>query len=76
MEEPSDLEPPALGSPQDSICEDEVTLALKELDERCEEEEADFSDLSRLAILVCNVNYLMYTVVFKSLQTLAEIVKI
>ncbi|KAJ8277121.1 hypothetical protein GJAV_G00071690 [Gymnothorax javanicus] len=26
-----------------SICEDEVTLALKELDERCEEEEADFS---------------------------------
>ncbi|XP_073464568.1 protein furry homolog-like isoform X2 [Aquarana catesbeiana] len=46
VEEPCDLEPPAPGSPQDSICEDEVTLALKELDERCEEEEADFSDLS------------------------------
>ncbi|XP_051783589.1 protein furry homolog-like isoform X2 [Erpetoichthys calabaricus] len=33
-------------SPSGSICEDDVTLALKELDERCEEEEADFSGLS------------------------------
>lgn len=31
----------------ESICEEDVTLALKELDERCEEEEADFSGLSR-----------------------------
>ncbi|XP_049653284.1 protein furry homolog-like isoform X4 [Accipiter gentilis] len=30
----------------ESICEEDVTLALKELDERCEEEEADFSGLS------------------------------
>ncbi|KAJ8795362.1 hypothetical protein J1605_018377 [Eschrichtius robustus] len=29
-----------------SVCEEDVTLALKELDERCEEEEADFSGLS------------------------------
>ncbi|KAG2465417.1 FRYL protein, partial [Polypterus senegalus] len=33
-------------SPPGSICEEDVTLALKELDERCEEEEADFSGLS------------------------------
>lgn len=31
----------------DSVCEEDVTLALKELDERCEEEEADFSGMSR-----------------------------
>lgn len=31
----------------ESVCEEDVTLALKELDERCEEEEADFSGLSR-----------------------------
>lgn len=35
----------------DSTCgcvwEEDVTQALKELDERCEEEEADFSDISR-----------------------------
>ncbi|XP_065113196.1 protein furry homolog-like isoform X3 [Paramisgurnus dabryanus] len=36
----------ALDSAPDSICEEDVTLALKELDERCEEEEADFSDMS------------------------------
>ncbi|XP_043911662.1 protein furry homolog-like [Protopterus annectens] len=36
----------ALESSPESICEEDVTLALKELDERCEEEEADFSDLS------------------------------
>ena len=34
-------------SPCGSVCEEDVTLALKELDERCEEEEADFSDMSR-----------------------------
>ncbi|XP_058853378.1 protein furry homolog-like isoform X4 [Acipenser ruthenus] len=39
-------EPPAPDSPPGSICEEDVTLALKELDERCEEEEADFSGLS------------------------------
>ncbi|KAM6963189.1 protein furry homolog-like isoform 7-T7 [Aplochiton taeniatus] len=33
-------------SPCGSVCEEDVTLALKELDERCEEEEADFSDMS------------------------------
>ncbi|KAI1888721.1 hypothetical protein AGOR_G00171650 [Albula goreensis] len=33
-------------SPPVSICEEDVTLALKELDERCEEEEADLSGLS------------------------------
>lgn len=31
----------------DSVCDEDVTLALKELDERCEEEEADFSGMSR-----------------------------
>ncbi|KAG8453652.1 hypothetical protein GDO86_000331 [Hymenochirus boettgeri] len=46
VEEPCDLEHQAAESPPDSVCEDDVTLALKELDERCEEEEADFSDLS------------------------------
>lgn len=30
-----------------SVWEENVTQALKELDERCEEEEADFSDISR-----------------------------
>lgn len=30
-----------------SVCEEDVTQALKELDERCEEEEADFSGMSR-----------------------------
>ncbi|MGH0138659.1 UNVERIFIED_CONTAM: hypothetical protein FKN15_031915 [Acipenser sinensis] len=39
-------EPPAPDSPPGSICEEDVTLALKELDERCEEEEADFSGFS------------------------------
>uniref|UniRef100_A0A4W5KNU9 FRY like transcription coactivator n=1 Tax=Hucho hucho TaxID=62062 RepID=A0A4W5KNU9_9TELE len=38
--------PPILDSPCGSVCEEDVTLALKELDERCEEEEADFSDMS------------------------------
>ncbi|XP_069780798.1 protein furry homolog-like [Narcine bancroftii] len=33
----------APGSSPESICEEDVTLALKELDERCEEEEADLS---------------------------------
>ncbi|XP_042697806.2 protein furry homolog-like isoform X3 [Chrysemys picta bellii] len=37
---------PAPESCSESICEEDVTLALKELDERCEEEEADFSGLS------------------------------
>ncbi|KAM8939843.1 protein furry homolog-like isoform 3-T3 [Pelodytes ibericus] len=47
VEEQCDVnDPPAPESPPDSVCEDDVTLALKELDERCEEEEADFSDLS------------------------------
>ncbi|KAG7254167.1 hypothetical protein CRUP_032349 [Coryphaenoides rupestris] len=41
------LPPPLPDSPCGSVCEDDVTLALKELDERCEEEEADFSDMSR-----------------------------
>eukprot|EP00063_Salmo_salar_P003585 XP_013978420.1 PREDICTED: protein furry homolog-like isoform X11 [Salmo salar] len=40
------LLPPIPDSPCDSVCEEDVTLALKELDERCEEEEADFSDMS------------------------------
>uniref|UniRef100_A0A8C3T9Y7 FRY like transcription coactivator n=1 Tax=Chelydra serpentina TaxID=8475 RepID=A0A8C3T9Y7_CHESE len=51
--EPLDLEEipemPELPVPEsysESICEEDVTLALKELDERCEEEEADFSGLS------------------------------
>ncbi|XP_053314411.1 protein furry homolog-like [Spea bombifrons] len=47
VEEQCDIQdPPPPESPPDSVCEDDVTLALKELDERCEEEEADFSDLS------------------------------
>ncbi|XP_013978412.2 protein furry homolog-like isoform X4 [Salmo salar] len=41
------LLPPIPDSPCGSVCEEDVTLALKELDERCEEEEADFSDMSR-----------------------------
>ncbi|XP_055800279.1 protein furry homolog-like isoform X2 [Salvelinus fontinalis] len=40
------LLPPNPDSPCGSVCEEDVTLALKELDERCEEEEADFSDMS------------------------------
>uniref|UniRef100_A0A8C8IEB9 Protein furry homolog-like n=1 Tax=Oncorhynchus tshawytscha TaxID=74940 RepID=A0A8C8IEB9_ONCTS len=44
--------PPAIDTPPGSLCEErdslteDVTLALKELDDRCEEEEADFSDMS------------------------------
>lgn len=41
------LPPIAPDSAPDSVCEEDVTLALKELDERCEEEEADFSGMSR-----------------------------
>lgn len=40
-------QPPVLDGPCGSVCEEDVTLALKELDDRCEEEEADFSDMSR-----------------------------
>lgn len=47
LEETEMPEPLAPGSYPESICEEDVTLALKELDERCEEEEADFSGLSR-----------------------------
>ncbi|MGH0150848.1 UNVERIFIED_CONTAM: hypothetical protein FKN15_019280 [Acipenser sinensis] len=46
-------EPPAPDSPPGSICEEDVTLALKELDERCEEEEADFSGLSSPPGSIC-----------------------
>nr|XP_020846008.1 protein furry homolog-like isoform X6 [Phascolarctos cinereus] len=46
LEETEIPEPPALESCPASVCEEDVTLALKELDERCEEEEADFSGLS------------------------------
>ncbi|XP_051026741.1 protein furry homolog-like isoform X1 [Acomys russatus] len=46
LEEPGMPEPLAPESYPESICEEDVTLALKELDERCEEEEADFSGLS------------------------------
>lgn len=46
-ETPELAEPAAPESYCESICEEDVTLALKELDERCEEEEADFSGLSR-----------------------------
>ncbi|XP_062837675.1 protein furry homolog-like isoform X2 [Anolis carolinensis] len=45
-ETPEISEHPANESYTESICEEDVTLALKELDERCEEEEADFSGLS------------------------------
>ncbi|XP_033015534.1 protein furry homolog-like isoform X9 [Lacerta agilis] len=45
-ETPEISEHPTADSYTESICEDDVTLALKELDERCEEEEADFSGLS------------------------------
>ncbi|XP_064419085.1 protein furry homolog-like isoform X3 [Latimeria chalumnae] len=45
-ETPDAQECAAPESAPESICEDDVTLALKELDERCEEEEADFSGLS------------------------------
>uniref|UniRef100_A0A670J2L4 FRY like transcription coactivator n=1 Tax=Podarcis muralis TaxID=64176 RepID=A0A670J2L4_PODMU len=45
-ETPEIPEHPTADSYTESICEDDVTLALKELDERCEEEEADFSGLS------------------------------
>lgn len=47
LEETEMPEPLAPGSYPASVCEEDVTLALKELDERCEEEEADFSGLSR-----------------------------
>lgn len=47
--------PLVLDSP-DSVCEDDVTLALKELDDRCEEEEADFYGLSRLVYDFCGGN--------------------
>ncbi|PKU31518.1 hypothetical protein llap_18178 [Limosa lapponica baueri] len=46
-ETPELAEAAAPESYSESICEEDVTLALKELDERCEEEEADFSGLSR-----------------------------
>lgn len=46
-ETPELAEAAAPGSYSESVCEEDVTLALKELDERCEEEEADFSGLSR-----------------------------
>ncbi|XP_074132974.1 protein furry homolog-like isoform X6 [Sminthopsis crassicaudata] len=46
LEETEIAEPPVLESSPESVCEEDVTLALKELDERCEEEEADFSGLS------------------------------
>ncbi|MBZ3877132.1 Protein furry homolog-like [Sciurus carolinensis] len=46
LEESEMPEPLAPESCPESICEEDVTLALKELDERCEEEEADFSGLS------------------------------
>ncbi|KAM6429557.1 protein furry homolog-like isoform 2-T2 [Rhynochetos jubatus] len=45
-EAPELAEAAAPESYSESICEEDVTLALKELDERCEEEEADFSGLS------------------------------
>ncbi|XP_069868599.1 protein furry homolog-like isoform X1 [Dipodomys merriami] len=46
LEETDMPEPLASESYPESVCEEDVTLALKELDERCEEEEADFSGLS------------------------------
>ncbi|XP_054238798.1 protein furry homolog-like [Indicator indicator] len=47
LEETQELaEGTAPESYSESVCEEDVTLALKELDERCEEEEADFSGLS------------------------------
>ncbi|XP_069487793.1 protein furry homolog-like isoform X2 [Ambystoma mexicanum] len=47
LEELSELpEASGEGSSPESVCEEDVTLALKELDERCEEEEADLSGLS------------------------------
>uniref|UniRef100_A0A8C5LAR1 Uncharacterized protein n=1 Tax=Jaculus jaculus TaxID=51337 RepID=A0A8C5LAR1_JACJA len=46
LEESDVPEPLAPESYPESVCEEDVTLALKELDERCEEEEADFSGLS------------------------------
>uniref|UniRef100_A0A8C4H0C4 Furry homolog, like n=1 Tax=Dicentrarchus labrax TaxID=13489 RepID=A0A8C4H0C4_DICLA len=49
--DPAPPPPPAIDTPPGSLCEEEsqtenVTQALKELDERCEEEEADFSGMS------------------------------
>uniref|UniRef100_A0A8D0ANC1 Furry homolog, like n=1 Tax=Sander lucioperca TaxID=283035 RepID=A0A8D0ANC1_SANLU len=49
--DPAPPPPPAIDTPPGSLCEeesptDDVTQALKELDERCEEEEADFSGMS------------------------------
>ncbi|KAF4012968.1 hypothetical protein G4228_004399 [Cervus hanglu yarkandensis] len=46
LEETDLPEPAGPESYPGSVCEEDVTLALKELDERCEEEEADFSGLS------------------------------
>lgn len=50
LELPCEPQPEADADP-DSTCgsvwEEDVTQALKELDERCEEEEADFSGMSR-----------------------------
>ncbi|KAL7981768.1 hypothetical protein Chor_000825 [Crotalus horridus] len=45
-EAPENPEHPTTESYTESIFEEDVTLALKELDERCEEEEADFSERS------------------------------
>ncbi|XP_071663574.1 protein furry homolog-like isoform X6 [Patagioenas fasciata] len=45
-ETPELVDAAAPESYSESVCEEDVTLALKELDERCEEEEADFSGLS------------------------------
>nr|XP_020140235.1 protein furry homolog-like [Microcebus murinus] len=50
LEEAEMPEPLAPESYPESVCDDDVTLALKELDERCEEEEADFSGLSRIQV--------------------------
>uniref|UniRef100_A0A673M1V2 Protein furry homolog-like n=1 Tax=Sinocyclocheilus rhinocerous TaxID=307959 RepID=A0A673M1V2_9TELE len=46
MYEKETVLPLALDSAPDSVCEEDVTLALKELDDRCEEEEADFFGMS------------------------------
>lgn len=54
LEETEMPEPLAPESYPESICEEDVTLALKELDERCEEEEADFSGLSRWEYSIIN----------------------
>uniref|UniRef100_A0A671NU36 Protein furry homolog-like n=1 Tax=Sinocyclocheilus anshuiensis TaxID=1608454 RepID=A0A671NU36_9TELE len=46
MYEKETVLPLALDLAPDSVCEEDVTLALKELDDRCEEEEADFFGMS------------------------------